>query len=66
MKAKNITPKEGRCIVGACPSCFETDYGTIIVIGRQVPSRILPLNVRRKLGAYDIAVQVPRKTIPLK
>jgi hypothetical protein len=63
MKAKNITPSSGRCGVGPCPSVFETDDNSFIVIGAVTTIDKLPRNVLKKIGKGETAVVMPRKTL---
>ena len=66
MKAKEITPAEARCGVSPCPSIFKTDRGTFLVVG-SIPAAIdLPLNVRKKLGKGEVAIEVPQNVLPVK
>lgn len=66
MKAREITPKSARCGVGPCPSVFETDRGTFLVVGQIPATNKLPRNVLKKLGKGEIAVEVPREVLPIK
>lgn len=65
MKAIEITPK-GVLLCGAlgCSSVFETDRKTIIVVGSVPANNDLPANIRRKMGRGEVAVEIPRNTMP--
>ena len=64
MKAKEITPKEGRCGVGPCPAVFKTDRKTFIVIGAVPANDDLPSNIRKKMGKGETAVEIPEASFP--
>lgn len=66
MKAKEITPAEARCAVGPCPSIFQTDRGTFLVVGSIPAVNELPLNVRKKLGKGEVAVEIPQNVLPVR
>ena len=59
MKIREITPKEYQCIVGACPAVFQTDRGSILIVGR-----VLTEDERGRLpeiavGKGEAVVEVP-------
>ena len=60
MKAKNITSRKNYCGIGACPSVFETDRETIIIVGSIPANNDLPQSIRRKMGRGEVAVEVPK------
>ena len=66
MKAKEITPKEGRCVGIGCPSVFKTDRKTLIIVGSIPANGDLPRNVRKKMGKGEVAVEIPAQTLPSK
>ncbi|MFA6294860.1 MAG: hypothetical protein WC666_00360 [Candidatus Paceibacterota bacterium] len=66
MKAKEITPVEARCGVGPCPSIFQTNRGTFLVIGPIPATNDLPRNVRRKIGKGEVAIEVQQNVLPIK
>lgn len=66
MKAKEITPVAARCGVGPCPSIFQTDRGTFIVVGSIPAANELPRKVRKKLGKGEVAIEVPQNVLPIK
>ena len=66
MKAKEITPVSARCGVGPCPSIFQTDRGTFLVIGSIPAVNELPRNVRKKLGKGEVAIEVPQNVLLIK
>ena len=63
MKAKNITPDKSLCGVAECPSVFETDRNSYLVVGTVPAMRDLPRCVLKKLGKGEVVVEVPRGTL---
>lgn len=64
MKIVNeITPQRMECVVGACPSIFETDRGTYILIGKELGIEDAPEKVRAKIGVGETAMEVPKELI---
>ena len=57
MKIKDVTPPSFSCVEGRCPSVYETDHGTYLVIGNKVrsPENLLP----GKIGLNETAIEVP-------
>lgn len=55
-----LTPEMLRCAVGPCPSVFETDRGTFIVIGKVVQDEEALRLLRGKIGEGESAVELPR------
>lgn len=66
MKAKEITPAAARCGVGPCPSIFQTDRETFLVVGSIPAVNELPRNVRKKLGKGEVVIEVPRNVLPIE
>ena len=56
---RDITPKELNCVIGACPTIFETDSGFVIV-GNNLDGAELPGSIAEKVGAGERAVYVPK------
>ena len=63
MKAKNITSRKNLCIGLGCPSVFETDRNSFIVVGAVPASNKLPRNVLSKIGKGEVAVEIPGGTL---
>ena len=64
MKAKNITSRRNLCVQGfGCPSVFETDRNSFIVVGAVPASNKLPRNVLSKIGKGEVAVEIPGGTL---
>jgi len=57
MKIKDVTPSAFACITGGCPSIFETDRQTYLIIGRKVdvPDGLLS----GKIGLDETVIEVP-------
>jgi hypothetical protein len=63
MKAKNITRNKNLCGYVGCPSVFETDRNSLIVIGAVPASNKLPRNILNKIGKGEVAVEIPKGTL---
>lgn len=63
MKVIEKTPKEFCCMAGACPRVFETDRGTIIVVGRFLNSKEQSQLPAGTFGEGEAAVELPKKII---
>ena len=63
MKLRDITPKSLQCIISSCPAIYETDRGTIVLIGRRLDSvrdsGLLP----GKVGEGEVAIEIPRELL---
>jgi len=66
MKAREITQKKVlQCVAGlGCPSIFETDRKTLIIVGSVPANNDLPANIRRKMGKGEMAVEIPTMVLP--
>ena len=56
---KDITPEIHRCIIGACPSVFETSSEYIIVGRKLDPTSISP-ELQPRVGDGEAAVGIPK------
>lgn len=57
MKIKDITPKQFSCGEGRCPSIYETDRDTILIIGKRIDSaENLPL---AKIAPNETLIEIP-------
>ena len=63
MKVIDLTPKEFYCMAGACPKVFETDRGTVIVIGRLLDRQEQSQLPTGTLGEGEAAVELPRGVV---
>lgn len=61
MKAKLLSTS---CVLGSCPSIFESD-GTYIIVGKVIPKTNLADNVVSKIGEDEIAVEIPRNLLEI-
>jgi hypothetical protein len=63
-KIKDITPKEHRCVIGACPTIVETNNNSYIIIGDVVDQKTLEkLNLSQKIGTNEIAIEIPKSLL---
>lgn len=64
MDIKEITPKDFiQCGGGvACPSVFETEEDTLMIIGK-IPSPEKRAKVDHKVGTDEFVVEIPRKLV---
>lgn len=66
IKATEITSKEIRCGIGACPAIFRTNRKTVMVIGSVPAVNEIPRNVRNKMGKGEMVVEIPLDSLPKK
>lgn len=59
MKTKNITPIELYCAVGGCPTLYQTDRDTLIIVGRQLTSKEKKTLLGDHIGKNETAVEIP-------
>ncbi len=53
------TPAAFYCVACACPSVFETDRGTYIIVGKKLNLKEVTRKVKNKIGDGEIAVEIP-------
>ena len=63
IKCFEITPKRFHCIAAACPSVFETEKGTFLIIGKELDNENIPDEVRKKIGNNEMVIEVPKNLI---
>lgn len=63
IEAIEITPSTLRCGVGVCPSVFDTQDGSFLIIGKRLEDKDIPGIVKRKIGRDETVIQVPRELI---
>ena len=64
MIIKDMTPTSFQCVVGACPSFFETDKNTYILVGVQIhKSEIKNLGIESRVGGNEVAIEIPKELI---
>jgi hypothetical protein len=61
--AVEITQANLFCAVAACPSVFETDRGTFVLIGEKVNPKDAPEKIKNKIGAGEAAIEIPKGLI---
>jgi len=62
-KIQEITPKRLFCGLAACPSVFETEKETFLIIGKKLDSGDIPNEVRKKIGNDEMVIEVPKELI---
>ena len=63
MKVIEKTPKKLFCAIGTCPPVFETDNGTLLIIGKKLDKKNIPDEVKRKIGSDEMVIEVPKNLI---
>ena len=64
MKIREITPEGLRCVLGACPAVYESDSGTIVLIGRRLDALAVAELLPGKVGSDEVAVEIRREFLP--
>ena len=62
MKMFDITPKQFHCGIGACPAVFETDRGTYVLIGSNLPSASIN-ELSERIGVGETAIEIPKELL---
>ena len=57
------TPAKLFCAVGACPSIFETDSGTYIIVGKELMLEEITQKIKDKIGEGEMCIEVPKELI---
>ena len=60
---KEITPIQFMCILTACPSIFEAEKGTFLIIGKKLDNENIPDEVKRKIGSDEMVIEVPKNLL---
>jgi len=65
IKLKTIerTPVAFQCAACACPSVFETDRGTYILVGKKLNLKEISQEIKNKIGDGELGVEVPKELI---
>lgn len=63
MRLKEITPKTLMCVVGACPAVYETDRGTIILVGCRLAADAVADLLPNRVAPHEAAIEVPRELL---
>lgn len=58
-----ITPANFCCFAAACPSVFETDRGTFVLVGKKVDAGDITEIIKNKIGAGETAIEIPKGLI---
>ena len=57
------TPVQFYCVAYACPSVFETNRGTYIIVGKELNLEEITQEIKNKIGAGEIGIEVPKELI---
>ncbi|MDQ8699258.1 hypothetical protein [Hyphomicrobium sp. LHD-15] len=60
-KLTEITPHELRCGIGACPSVYEFEDGSLLIVGTRASEADLAMLPDGKVGADEFAVKLSRQ-----
>ena len=52
-----------KCVLGSCPSIFETDRGTFIIIGERLEKWQEENLLAGKVGLGEAAIEVPKNLL---
>ena len=63
MKIYERTPNSLYCAIGACPSVFETEKETFLIIGKKLDNDKVPDEVKKKIGKDEMVIEVPKNLI---
>jgi len=57
------TPDEFYCVACACPSVFETNRGTYIIVGKKLNLKEITQEIKNKIGVGEIGIEVSKGLI---
>ena len=60
MKLNDITPKQFQCVGVGCPTVFETDENTYVIVGKVLSKDEISPELKSKLGPGETAIQIPK------
>ncbi len=63
MQLRERTPKHLLCGAAVCPAIFESDRDTFVLIGRKLKPEDLDGDFVDRIGADEIAIEVPRELL---
>ncbi len=63
MQLRERTPKQLQCAAVMCPAVFESDRATFVLIGRKLKAEELNGDLVGRIGADEIAIEVPRELL---
>lgn len=61
--AVEVTPASFQCSLITCPSVFETDRGTFVLVGGKVNLKNASEKIKNKIGAGETAIEIPKGLI---
>jgi hypothetical protein len=62
-KLKDITPKAMQCVGIGCPAIFDRDQKTYVIVGKVLRGRDLPAEFEKRIGAGEIAIEIPKELL---
>lgn len=51
------------CIVGACPAIYETDRGTILLVGARLDPKDVEAFLAGKVAPHEEVIEIPKELI---
>lgn len=65
-KIKDITPREHKCVIGACPTIVESNNGSYVIVGNLMNKNDLTdLGLLNKVGKNEVAIEIPKSLLKL-
>jgi tRNA A-37 threonylcarbamoyl transferase component Bud32 len=62
-KLKDITPKAMQCVGIGCPAVFDSENKTYVIVGKALRGRDIPAEIEKRIGAGEIAIEIPRELL---
>ena len=60
IRIKDVTPAHMVCIIGGCPAVYETDRGTLLIVGKRVQPEVRRQVPAEKVGPDEVVIEIPR------
>lgn len=60
---KEKTPSAFYCTLVACPSVFETNRKTFIIVGKKINMQDITEEIKNKIGKDETCIEVPKELI---
>ncbi len=57
------TPAIFNCVACACPSVFETNRGTYMIVGKELNQKEISKEIKDKIGTGETGIEVPRELV---
>lgn len=61
MKLKEITPVHLRCCAGGCPSIYESNRNTFVIVGRKLSADEINKDLSGKVSSEEEAIEISRE-----